>query len=44
MKLTANLMKKKNNAILIFHALSGDQFVSGNNPVTNKHGWWNTAV
>ena len=38
------LNEKKNNAILIFHALSGDQFVSGNNPVTNKNGWWNTAV
>ena len=38
------LNKKKNNAILIFHALSGDQFVSGTNPVTNKGGWWNTAV
>ena len=39
-----NLNKKKNNAILIFHALSGDQFVAGNNPVTNKDGWWNMAV
>ena len=38
------LNEKKNNAILIFHALSGDQFVTGTNPVTNKNGWWNTAV
>ena len=38
------LNKEKNNAILIFHALSGDQFVSGTNPVTNKEGWWSTAV
>ena len=30
------LNKQKNNAILIFHALSGDQFVAGTNPVTNK--------
>ena len=44
MKLTVSLMKEKNNAILIFHALSGDQFVAGTNPVTNKDGWWNTAV
>ena len=38
------LNEKKNNAILVFHALSGDQFVSGINPITNKDGWWNTAV
>ena len=39
-----SLNKKKNNAILIFHALTGDQFVTGNNPITNKEGWWATAV
>jgi homoserine O-acetyltransferase len=38
------LNKEKNNVILIFHALTGDQFVTGTNPVTNKDGWWNTAV
>ena len=39
-----NLNEKKNNAILIFHALTGDQFVTNINPITNKQGWWNTAV
>ncbi len=32
------LNKDKDNAILVFHALTGDQFVSGTNPVTNKEG------
>ena len=39
-----SLNKKKDNAILVFHALSGDQFVSGTNPITNKSGWWSYAV
>ena len=34
------LNEKKNNAILAFHALTGDQFVTGKNPITNKDGWW----
>jgi homoserine O-acetyltransferase len=38
------LNKKKDNAILVFHALSGDQFVTGTNPITNKNGWWSYAV
>ena len=38
------LNKSKNNAILVFHALTGDQFASGINPVTKKEGWWHTAV
>ena len=38
------LNDSKDNAILIFHALTGDQFVAGTNPITNKEGWWVTAV
>ncbi len=38
------LNEKKDNAILAFHALTGDQFASGINPVTNKEGWWNYAL
>ena len=32
------LNTNKDNAILVFHALTGDQFVTGINPVTNKEG------
>ena len=39
-----SLNEKKDNAILIFHALTGDQFVSGINPITKKEGWWSYAV
>ena len=39
-----SLNEKKDNAILVFHALTGDQFVTGLNPVTNKDGWWSYAV
>ena len=39
-----NLNEKKDNAILIFHALTGDQYASGINPITKKEGWWNYAV
>ena len=38
------LNKKKDNAILVFHALTGDQFVTGINPITKKDGWWSFAV
>ena len=38
------LNKNKDNAILVFHALSGDQFATGINPITGKDGWWVTAI
>jgi homoserine O-acetyltransferase len=34
----------KSNAVLACHALSGDQFVAGHNPLTGKAGWWDTMV
>ena len=39
-----SLNNDKDNAILVFHALTGDQFVTGINPVTKKDGWWSYAV
>lgn len=38
------LNKDKSNAILICHALTGDQYVASKNPVTNKEGWWSSMV
>ena len=43
-KTFGNLNKKKNNAILICHALTGDQYVTGINPITKKDGWWSRMV
>ncbi len=39
-KLNAN----KTNAILVCHALTGDQYVAGNNPITGREGWWSRMV
>ena len=34
----------KSNAILVCHALTGDQFVAEQHPVTGKEGWWESLV
>ena len=38
------LNAEKSNAILVCHALTGDQFVAATHPVTGKPGWWETMV
>jgi homoserine O-acetyltransferase/O-succinyltransferase len=38
------LASDKSNAILICHALTGDQYVAGSHPVTGKAGWWERMV
>ena len=34
----------RSNAILVCHALTGDQHVANVHPVTGKPGWWETMV
>jgi len=39
-----NLNSDKSNAILVCHALTGDQYVAGIHPVTGRPGWWDNVV
>ena len=38
------LNQDKSNAILVCHALTGDQYCASNNPVTEKEGWWSLMI
>jgi homoserine O-acetyltransferase len=38
------LNPQRSNAILVCHALTGDQHVANVHPVTQKSGWWETMV
>ena len=38
------LNNDRSNAVLLCHALTGDQFVADNHPVTGKPGWWEAMV
>ena len=43
-KTYGELNGQRSNAIMICHALSGDQYVVGTHPATGKPGWWETLV
>src|SRR5579875_2909849 len=38
------LNAERSNAVLVCHALTGDQHVANTHPVTGKPGWWVTMV
>ena len=38
------LNETKSNAILVCHALTGDQYVASEHPITKKDGWWSLLI
>ena len=34
----------KSNAVLVCHALTGDQYIASDHPITGKPGWWERMV
>ncbi|MCC3861610.1 homoserine O-acetyltransferase MetX [Pseudemcibacter aquimaris] len=43
-KCWGKLNADKSNAILVCHALTGDQYARGKNPLTGKEGWWPKVI
>jgi len=38
------LNEARSNAVLVCHALTGDQFAASQHPVTGRPGWWETMI
>ena len=43
-KTYGSLNAEKTNAVLVCHALTGDQYCASTNPVTGREGWWTTMI
>ena len=43
-KCWGKLNDDKSNVVLVCHALTGDHYVRGINPITSKRGWWEKMV
>jgi len=43
-KTYGRLSPRRDNAVLVCHALTGDQHLASQNPVTGKNGWWARMV